>query len=159
MTFIGIICEHSKFDFLEKSVQKNMNKSDIKLININKKSIINLKNVKFDIIVIMKEIKDLDDSMKINELCKKIKYLIINSDIEMIGLSNIESNIITFGLNHRATVTFSSITDETKLVSVQRNFLNNNGKLIEVGEYEINTNNREDLHEMLVEFIIKKILL
>ena len=34
----------------------------------------------------------------------------------MIGLSNIESNIITFGLNHRATVTFSSITDETKLI-------------------------------------------
>ena len=68
-----------------------------------------------------------------------IKYLVINSDIDFKEnvLPNIETNIITFGLNHLATVTFSSVTDENILISVQRNFSNSKGNTIDVGEYSI----------------------
>ena len=48
MSFIGVFLDNKKFQIL----QKNMNKIDKTLININKKSIENVKNVKFDIIVI-----------------------------------------------------------------------------------------------------------
>ena len=157
MTFIGVICEHFKFDIIKKSVQEKMNKSDITLININKNSIKNLKNVRFDVIVIMEKMEDKNDKKIIMQICKNLKYLIVNSDIEITELSNIKTNIITFGLNHKSTVTFSSITDDMILVSVQRSFFNTNNKLIEVGEYEMEPKQGTNLYGILVEFIIKKL--
>ena len=159
MTFIGIVCDNTKYEIIKKNIQKNMNKNNITLININNDSIKNLKNVRFDILIFMERLENLNNKKQIIQLSKNLRYLLINSDIQLAGISNIEANIITFGLNHTATVTFSSITKDTILVSVQRGFLNKNDILIEVGEYEISPKHGVNLYEMLVEFIIKKLLL
>lgn len=160
MFFVAIISDYKEFELLSKKICNNKNK--ITLININKESIVNLKNVKFDTIVIMDSIEDLEEKeIYLEEMCKDIKYLIINSDITIKtkNLSNIKSDIITLGSNNNATVTFSSIKDENLLISVQRGFKNKNDELIEIGEYvyEINMNDREHIYEILVEFIIKNI--
>ena len=162
MTIVGVISENQRFEILKNMIQKNSNKNKIELININRKSIENLKTIKFDIIVIMNSLEKLEkDVTKIEEICKNVKYLIINSDIEQNyeGLINIKSNIITCGLNQKSTVTFSSITDENMLISIQRGVRNREGKLIEVGEYnvKINPDIRTKLNEILVAFILENL--
>lgn len=160
MAFIGIVAEKQKYDFIRKNLLKDMNKNDITLININKNSINNLQRVKFDAIVILNFLdKVIVETQAINNICNNVKYFIINSDLEVINnpFSNITTNVITFGLNQKATVTFSSITDENMLISVQREFKTIQNKKVEQGEYsyKINKIDRTNIYEILIEFIIK----
>ena len=164
MAFIGVISEHQKFDIIKKNIQKNVNKNEITLININNKNIENLKNIKFDTIVLLDSIEKFkNQNSNLQLICNDIRYLIINSDIKIMldVLADIKANILTFGLNHKSTITFSSITDENILISVQRSFMNKNEKLVEVGEYnlKINKEERTNLYEILVSFIIKQLYL
>lgn len=159
MSFIGVISESKKFDVLKNIVQKNMNKNDFTLININKKSIKNIKNVKFEAILICESLEKLENEIEyVENICKYSKYLIINSDIQIKVniLKDSKLNIITYGLNHISTVTFSSITDENMLISVQRSFKNFSNNVIEVGEYNFNISkeDRTNMYEILEAFII-----
>ena len=80
MSFIGVFLDNKKFQIL----QKNMNKIDKTLINIKKKSIENVKNVKFDIIVISENLENFKEEINyVKNFCMKAKYLVINSDIEI----------------------------------------------------------------------------
>ena len=162
MAFIGLVAEKQKYEFVNNNLSKDMNKNDITLININKNSINNLQRVKFDAIVVLNSLdKLMVETQIINNICKNVKFFILNSDLEIINnpFDNITTNVITFGLNQKATVTFSSITDEDILVSVQREFKNSQNKTIEQGEYsyKISKIDRTNLQEILVEFIIEKI--
>jgi len=162
MIFVGIVSNNKKFENIKKIIYKNMNKNEINLININSNSIDNLKNIKFEIIVLLELSKQIEDeNEKINSLCKQTKYLLVDSDKKFKEniFKEIKSNIITFGGNHYSTVTFSSVTDESILISVQRNFTNLNGNITEVGEYYISIEkyNRTSIYEILIDFIISKI--
>lgn len=162
MIFIGVISKYPEFEVLRKNIRSCKNKNEITLININKKSIENLKNVKFDTIVLLDSLEELKDkNNNLQKMCTNLKYLIINSDIEIRTntFSHIKANVITYGLNHISTVTFSSIADETMLISVQRAFENYNKKNIEVGEYDVKVQKEEriNLYEILLDFIIEKL--
>ena len=67
-----------------------------------------------------------------------------------------KEKIITFGLNHKATVTISSITESSILVYLQRNVKDKKDKLIEVGEKQvkINKDNKIKVYEILIIYII-----
>ena len=162
MAFIGVISDRKKFQNIEK-ILKIKNKKEYTLININRKSISNLKNIKFDIIIFL----DLLGNFKFNSedlhlICKDIKYLVINSDLDYKEqlLENVNANIITFGLNHLSTVTYSSVTDEKLWISIQRSFKDIQGNTIEVGEYCININKefRTFLYEIMAIFICNQLM-
>ena len=68
MSFIGVFLDNKKFQIL----QKNMNKIDKTLINIKKKSIENVKNVKFDIIVISENLENFKEEIWSGFLIKLI---------------------------------------------------------------------------------------
>lgn len=163
MIFIGVVSDNKKFENLRKIIYKNKNKSEVSLININIKSINNLKKIKFEIIVLLDLPNQLEDNIdSLEEVCKDSNFLIVNSDIELKKniLKNVQTNIITFGMNHLATVTFSSVTDESLMISVQRNYPSINGDLIDVGEYNlsIQKTERNNLHELLVCYIIMSLI-
>lgn len=163
MIFIGVVSDNKKFEILRKIIYKNKNKSEVSLININIKSIDNLKKIKFEIIVLLDLPNQLEDNIdSLEEVCKDSNFLIVNSDIELKKdiLKNVQTNIITFGMNHLATVTFSSVTDESLMISVQRNYPSINGNLIDVGEYNlsIQKTERNNLHELLVCYIIMSLI-
>lgn len=159
MYFIGIILENQKFDILKNFYKENMNKNSISLININKSNIKNLRNIKFDAIVICEPLYKFNNEVEeLKKICKQCNNLIINSDITIgtEALQEYKFNIITFGLNHKSSVTLSSITDENVLISVQRNFCNIEKELIDVGEYniKIDKKDRSNIQEILIIFII-----
>ena len=132
MTFIGMISDHKSFD----KVKEELKEPQLELININKKSIGNI----------------------IEKLCSKSKYVIINTDINLQFeiLNQDKTNIITYGLNQKADVTVSSITDTNILIYLQKNILNRKNQIIEIGEkrIKISENERVMVYEILIIYII-----
>ena len=155
MTFIGIISDNKSFD----KIKEGITLENMKLIHINNKSIDNIKNIKFEIIIINKELKSFEEKrFIIDTLCMNSKYIVINTDLnkEFNFGQKCKDKIITFGLNHKATVTVSSITESSILVYLQRNIKDKNDKLIEVGEKQvkINKDNKIKVYEILIIYII-----
>lgn len=155
MTFIGVISEHKSFE----KVKENLRKKESKVIHINRRSIENIKNVKFEIIIIDSDLESfIKEKNIIEQLCLNAKYLIINTDINTkFKISDkSKANIITYGLNQKATVTISSITDTKILIYLQRNIKNIEDKLIEVGEKQIKLDSKSKLktYEILIIYII-----
>ena len=154
MTFVGIISDNKSFQVLN----ENIDTQDYNLIQINNKSIDNIKNIKFEMIIINKELKSLEEKkLIIDTLCMNSKYILLNTDLnkEFNFGQKCKEKIITFGLNHRATVTVSSITESNILVYLQRNVKDKNDKLIEVGEKQvkINKDNKIKVYEILIIYI------
>ena len=158
MTFIGIISNKKSFDILN----QNLSVKKVKLIHINKNSIENIKNIIFETIIINKELKHFEEKIKIIEkLCNKAKYLIINTDIKLDLKLDINSkiNLITYGLNQKATVTISSINENRVIIDLQRNIKNRYGQMIEVTEKQVNIGDFRGTktYEILILFIIESL--
>lgn len=138
MSFIGIIAANKEFECIKNLIYK-VERNNINIIKITEKNIENIKNIKFDTILICKEISN----FKINEeVLKQIircaKYLVINTDISIENsfFCDISIKIITYGLNQKATITVSSIGEENIMICLQRNILNLKNNIIE--PYEVN---------------------
>lgn len=139
MPFIGVIAKESDANFIKNEVIKNAEHTKFEIININKKSIGNVKNIRFETVVINDDLTDfLNNSKYLEDIIKNSKYLVINSDVvkNLDVLVNNKINIITYGLNQKAMVTMSSIKSENILICVQSKFENSIGQMIE--EQEVN---------------------
>ena len=159
MSFIGIVANQKDFTILKNKILKNIGIKNVTVICINKRSISNIKNIKFEIIILYNDSQVIKENVEsINRICKFTKYLIFNSD-SIINLNKISCNnskIITYGLNRKAMITISSVKDERVLVALQNNLQNLSGKTIEVGETNINLkeNDKIKLYHVLVLYAI-----
>lgn len=158
MPFVGIISKENDSNFIKNAISKNSIQNNFEIININKKSIENVKNVKFDILVICENIgKILTNSVYLEEIIKKADYIIVNSDMKenVSILKDIETNIITYGFNAKSTITISSIKEDKTMVCIQRR-INGVNNIIEEQDFniEIEKNNVNKLYNVLVIFTI-----
>ena len=156
MLLIGMIA--TKKDIQE--IKRNIISDEINIIGINEESINNLKNIKFDEIIIMKNIKLKDETYKyIGEIISKVKYLIVNVDMEIDVLKKTKIKtpikLITFGFNPKATITISSVKDDKIILCLQRNIEKTNKEIIEAKEIEIKNPESKKIYNNLVIFIIK----
>lgn len=138
MPFIGIISD-SKSEKSIKNILSNKLEKDSNIIIINDKSIENLKNIKFETILITNNSKIFEKYQEIlKQMIFNTKFLIMNADIA-INLELYQDNIlrvITFGFNPKATVTASSV-EEGILLCVQRTIEDKNANKIEQQEIKI----------------------
>lgn len=159
MTFIGMISDYKSFENINETLKKNL-RTDINLIRINKKSISNVKNIRFETIIIDSSLKEFtEETLIIKNICSHAEYIAINTDINIEipeFIKEVKSHIITYGLNQKAIVTISSITDSSILIYLQKNLRNVKGKNIEIGEkrIEIDEENKLKIYEILVIYII-----
>ena len=140
MPFIGVIAKESDSNFIKNEVVKNSKKNKFEFININRKSIENVKNIKFETIVINDDFSNLlKDSYYLENIIRQCKYLIINSDIikNVEFLNNDKIKIITYGLNQNAIVTISSTENENMLICIQQDIKNYKGRIIEQQEKSV----------------------
>ena len=140
MPLVGIIAKENDNNFIRNEIIKNSSNIKFEIININKRSIENIKNIRFETLIINDNIDDLLNGSKyLEEIIKKAKYLILNSDIsnDLRFFNDNKINVITYGLNRKATITVSSIKDENVLVCFQRNIENVSKKIIEEQEFNI----------------------
>lgn len=133
MPFIGIIAEESKENCIRRQIIERLNLRESSVLFIKEKSIENIKNIKFETILLDREFKNVE-MLKI--LLKNVKYLVINSDIgcNLNLLDNLEMTVITYGFNSKSTITASSVNEEEVLVCVQRNILDVKKRKIEPQE-------------------------
>lgn len=144
MSFIGIIAENKQEKYMQKQIKNNLKTSTV--IKINENTIENMKNVTFDIILMIgnnKKISSKTESFK--QMISKAKYLIINSDIEtnLEMIDNLNVKVITFGFNSKSSITVSSVKEDSLLLCVQRTLITSQGKEIEPQEILIKMDTRK----------------
>lgn len=151
MPFIGIISD-SKSERIIKNILEKCFGKEANIFIINSNSVENLKNIKFETILITENSEILKSNKGIiTKIIENAKYLIINAD-EEINLEIIPEktlNVITFGFNSKATITASSV-EEDILLCIQRKIKDIGNNVIEQQEIKmtsfqenigINTNN------------------
>ena len=139
MPFIGIISEENTENCIRREILDKLQLNESNVLFIKEKSIENIKNIKFETIIIAREFKKQE---MLKNILKNVRYLIINSDIEsnLNLLENINTSVITYGFNTKATITASSVEKEEMLLCIQRTLQNKNGKDIEPQEIKIAIN-------------------
>lgn len=159
MPFVGIISKENDSNFIKNTINKQNKTNKFEIVNINTQSIGNIKNIKFDILVINENIENiLNNSNYLETLINKACYIIINSDIKnnLKALKNIKTNIITYGFNAKATITISSVRDENMLICIQRGIKDIENNKIDEQEFNIGIekNNVNKLYNILIIFTI-----
>lgn len=134
MPFIGIIAEERKSNIIKKQIVELLKIDENLIILIKEKNIENIKNIKFDTIILDRKF---NNEKKLKMVLENVKYLIINCDVvkSFNVLNDIEINVITYGFNSKATITASSVGEEEILVCLQRNIIN--AKKQKVGPQEV----------------------
>lgn len=141
MTFIGFVADKKDENDFEKVLKSCLDKMSIKVVAvaINEKSIKNIKNIKFETIIIDRNIKE-QFQQELKEILKIAKYLIINSDtVNIEKFQNMNLNAITYGFGNKCTVTTSSVEEENTLICIQRSIRNLKNIEIEPQEVRMNT--------------------
>ena len=121
MSFIGIVANKKFFENIKRKILEE-NKETINFIQINLRSIENVKNIKFETIIIEDNINKFKQYQNIIEkICNQADYVIINTDKNVEYEKTILKNeIVTYGLNQKATITVSSISDTDILIYLQK---------------------------------------
>ena len=159
MPFIGIIAKESDSNFIKNEINKNAEKNKFEIINLNEESIKNIKNIKFETIIVNDDISNLlKKSFYLENIIKNSKYLLINSDIikDAQLFESYNNKIITYGLNQKALVTISSINNENILICLQEDMEDNEGKIVYQQEncIEITKNNLKKVCNSLAIFSV-----
>ena len=147
MLFIGVVAGKKCFENIKKKITEKIEDETISFIQINLRSIENVKNVKFGTIIIEDNLSKFKKNQEILEkLCENTKYLIINTDMnpELKEVKNVQ-NQITYGLNQKATVTVSSISDTDILIYWQKSLENKEGQIKEIEEERIRRGEKSTL--------------
>ena len=112
-------------------------------MQIKEKNIENIKNIKFEAVLINQETKCNREYLK--KILENSKYLVINSDIKLNqeDYKNIKLQIITYGFNGKATITASSITEDSIVMCAQRGIEGINQKKIVQQECNIKIKQKE----------------
>lgn len=155
MVLVGIITNEKSKKYINKIVKDQVNNSNFQIVYITEESIENMKNIRFDTIIINKEIENLE-SLKENLI--NAKYIIINSDlnIDLRILEGANSLIITYGFNLKSTITMSSITEDSVQICVQRNILNNKQN---IEQQEISLKKEEEIDVYNIMLLIALLLI
>lgn len=154
MSIIGIIASERQTN----QIKKELLNINVDVICINSKSIENLKNIKFEIVIIqeLQEIKQKQEYIK--EILKNAKCVFLNTDIRIDEeiFKDINVKILTFGLKQKSTITVSSICEKKVMISIQRAFENFKEEIIEQQEIpmELNKKNMKDLYNALIKVAI-----
>lgn len=159
MAVIGIITKSNNINEIEKTLEKySIHEKNI--VIITKHTIENIKNVKFDIIIIFDQIEDGDILKKVLD---SSKYLIINTDfkgnVKLLNMAE-DQYVITFGFNSRATITIISNENDEIILDLQREIENLNKEKIESQEIKLENNfnkNRiyEEISMKILTFLVK----
>lgn len=139
MPFIGIISEENVENCIRREILDKLQLRESNVLFIKEKSIENIKNIKFETIIILRQFKKQE---MLKKLLENSTYLIINSDIveNLNLLENIKATVITYGFNSKATITASSVGEEEIMLCIQRTLKDKSGKDIEAQEINVPIN-------------------
>lgn len=157
MSIIGIIASERQTNEIKKEIEKENLK--VEVVCINCKSIENVKNIKFEILIIQDSLEKLKEKQEyVRKIVKNAEYVLLNTDLSINEdvFKDINVKILTYGLRQKATIIASSIEENQVIISIQRAFRNLEGKIIEQQEIpvEIIKNSTKNLYNSLIKTAI-----
>ncbi len=146
MSFMGIITNPKNENYIKKFLKKYINIEYV--IFINEKNIENMRNIKFDTILLGRKF---EENEILNEIIRKCKYLILNSDLKVYDnkLDNLNIQIITYGFNQKATITTSSVEEDKIVVFLQRSIVNMYKQYVEQMEISIDIDKNTETYAVM----------
>lgn len=160
MPFIGVFAKENDNNFIKNEINRNSKINKFEIININSKSLENLKNIKFDVFVIKENILELiNNSNYIKNIINNSNYIILNTDLNNEALITRKERIITYGFNTNSDISVSSIKDENIMICVQNKIKSMNEKIIEEQEViiKVKRHNINKLYNIMVVFTVLSI--
>ncbi len=153
MFFIGIVTNQKNELFIKKKLENITPASSI--IFITEKNIDNIKNIKFETILLDNQI--IKKKKEIRKIISSCKYLVLNNDMEIDDsiIESMDLTIITYGFNGKSTFTISSIDENKLIICLQRIIFKENDIQIEPQEYEVRINENIDKYAIIGSEIIK----
>lgn len=146
MPFIGVISDEKNENTIRREIVDSLKLRESNVLFIKEKSIENIKNIKFETIILTRKFKNME---VLKKMLLNAKYLIVNTDriknIEMFNGLNLQ--IITFGFNLKATVSASSVEEDSSLISVGRDIKTIKNRIIEPQEIKIDSS--EDMESIM----------
>ena len=150
MFFTGIITNQKNELYVKRKIGHE------NIIFIDDKNINNIKNIKFETIVIDNKLNSSKDFRKI---LSNAKYILLNSDIviDLKLLENLNLTIITYGFNNKSTFTVSSITENDMIICLQRIIYKADGNKIEPEEYRLKNEKDIEKYAIIFTMILQKL--
>lgn len=151
MSFIGIITNPKNEEYIKKILNKKINISQT--IFITDKNIENIKNIRFETIVIDSVVKDIKN---LKFIISNAKCIILNSDlvINLELLDNLNLVVISYGFNNKSTFTVSSVSDSNIIICLQRIICDIFEEVYEPQEFEIEIDENVDVYAVICSGII-----
>ena len=138
MSFIGVFANKKCFETIQKQITKKIKEPNLQLVQINLKSIENIKNIKFETIIIEDSLEKFKNHKEVlKKILENTQYLIINTDKNQEENRQTKATRITYGLNQKANVTVSSITETDILAYLQQSFQKHEGEKLDIDEKRI----------------------
>ena len=152
MFFIGVVTNQKNEEYIKNKLANVVPAENI--IFITEKNILNIKNIKFESLLIDSKI---NNTTELRKIISNSKYIILNSDIEMNldAIKNLDLVVITYGFNNKSTFTVSSIEENDIIICLQRIIFNKKGNEIEPQEYELKIDKDIDKYTAIAIEIIK----
>ncbi len=152
MFFIGVVTNQKNEEYIKNKLSNVVPAKNI--IFITEKNILNIKNIKFESLLIDSKI---NNTTELRKIISNSKYIILNSDIEMNldAIKNLDLVVITYGFNNKSTFTVSSIEENDIIICLQRIIFNKKGNEIEPQEYELKIDKDIDKYTAIAIEIIK----
>lgn len=146
MSFIGIITNTKNETYIRKELRGNFKEEEI--IFITDRNIENMRNIRFETIVMDTK---LQNRVELKKILLKVKYLILNADIkfEPEMFEDLNLIVISYGFQNKATFTISSVSDNHIIICLQRIMRTISGTKYEPEEFEVRCNQNIDIHVIL----------
>ena len=146
MPFIGIISEENNENRIRRFLLEKLSWPESSILCIKEKSVENIKNIRFETILLAKQFKNVE---ALKNILKHTTYLVSNVDIEQNWeiLKDLELTVITYGFNSKATITASSVEEDQVMVCLQRTMKTREGKQME--PQEIQTEKLESVNDTM----------
>lgn len=131
------------------------------LIKIGKVTIITKENIhkytkqKIDILIIEDEI---EESKELKTLCNQSKLIMLYDGVDLEVKLNQNITVVTFGFNHKSTVTISSVNNEKVIMCIQRRIKGLKKQVIEPQEVIIENSDEYNINRCIIKKIIEEIV-
>lgn len=146
MAFIGIITNEKNILNMTKFLKKTFDMKDIVFISNN--NIEKFQNMKFETVVVDKEIKNVN---QLKSIISNSRYLILNADIKIDSaiLEDMNLMVITYGFQNKATFTVSSVSENNIIICLQRIMKTAQNGKYEPQEMNIKIEQNLDIHTII----------
>ena len=146
MSFIGIITNVKNETYMSRVLANIFEKEQI--IFITDKNIGNMRNIRFETIVIDVGLEHIED---LKVILSNTKYVILNGDIELkeAVLKNLNLVVISYGFQSKTTFTVSSVSERNIIICLQRIIKSVTGKKYEPQEFEVENQQNIDIHVII----------